>query len=117
MLILYIHMSQIFKTSFSNEIIYDFLKEFCDKTKNFYVFSKATFKKIKLQSPKKLEEFYENIKPHYFKSKRFYLERDKTYKNFITILRQLTKYHHIPYTSKIIYLKSTYEIKYFIALH
>lgn len=110
-------MSQIFKTSFSNEIIYDFLKEFCDKTKNFYVFSKATFKKIKLQSPKKLEEFYENIKPNYFKSKRFYLERDKTYKNFITILRQLTKYHHIPYTSKIIYLKSTYEIKYFIALH
>jgi len=117
MLILYIHMSQIFKTSFSNEIIYDFLKEFCDKTKNFYVFSKATFKKIKLQSPKKLEEFYENIKPNYFKSKQFYLERDKTYKNFITILRQLTKYHHIPYTSKIIYLKSTYEIKYFIALH
>jgi len=110
-------MSQIFKTSFSNEIIYDFLKEFCDKTKNFYVFSKATFKKIKLQSPKKLEEFYENIKPNYFKSKQFYLERDKTYKNFITILRQLTKYHHIPYTSKIIYLKSTYEIKYFIALH
>ena len=110
-------MSQIFKTSFSNEIIYDFLKEFCDKTKNFYVFSKATFKKIKLQSPKKLEEFYENIKPNYFKSKQFYLERDKTYKNFITILRQLTKYHHIPYTSKIIYFKSTYEIKYFIALH
>ena len=110
-------MSQIFKTSFSNEIIYEFLKEFCDKTKNFYVFSKATFKKIKLQSPKKLEEFYENIKPNYFKSKQFYLERDKTYKNFITILRQLTKYHHIPYTSKIIYFKSKYEIKYFIALH
>ena len=110
-------MSQIFKTNFSKDIIYDFLKEFCDKTNNFYIFSKTTFKKIKLKNPESLQSFYDKIKPHYFKSKQFYLERDKTYKNFITILRQLTKYHHIPYTSKIIYLKSTYEIKYFIALH
>ena len=110
-------MSQIFKTTFPKKIIYDFLKEFCDTTKKFYVFSKTTFKKIKLQSPQKLNDFYKQIKPHYFKSKQFYLERDKTYKNFITILRQLTKYHHIPYTSKIIYIKSTYEIKYFISLH
>ena len=78
--------------------------------------SKNAFKKMKLK-PENIDKFYESIKPYYFKSKQFYLERDKTYKNFITILRQLTKYHHIPYTSKIIYLKSTYEIKYFIALH
>ena len=65
----------------------------------------------------KLNKFYDSLKPFYFNSKLFYLERDKTYKNFITILRQITKYHHIPYTSKIIYLKSTYEIKYFISLH
>jgi len=110
-------MSQIIKTTFSKDIIYNFLKEFCDVTNKFYVFSKTTFKKIKLQNTDKLDEFYDKIKPHYFKSKQFYLERDKTYKNFITILRQLTKYHHIPYMSKIIYLKSTYEIKYFIALH
>ena len=110
-------MSQIFKTTFSKNIIFDFLKEHCDTTNNFFVFSKTTFKKIITWNPEKLNNFYEKIKPYYFKSKLFYLERDKTYKNFITILRQLTKYHHIPYTSKIIYLKSTYEIKYFIALH
>lgn len=109
-------MSQIFKTNFSKDIVYEFLKEYCDKTNNFYIFSKTTFKKIKLKYPDALQTFYDKIKSHYFKSKQFYLERDKTYKNFITILRQLTKYHHIPYTSKIIYLKSTYEIKYFIAL-
>lgn len=107
-------MSQIFKTTFPKKIIYDFLKEFCEQTNRFYVFSKTTFKKIKLQSPNKLNEFYEKIKPHYFKSKQFYLERDKTYKNFITILRQICKFHAIPYTSKIVYSKSTYEIKYFI---
>lgn len=110
-------MSQIFKKNFSKKIIYDFLEEFCDKSNNFYIFTKTTFKKIKLQHMDKLNKFYDSLKPFYFNSKLFYLERDKTYKNFITILRQITKYHHIPYTSKIIYLKSTYEIKYFISLH
>tara|TARA_B100001093_G_C26837273_1_gene1018932 strand:+ start:89 stop:421 length:333 start_codon:yes stop_codon:yes gene_type:complete len=110
-------MSQIFKKNFSKKIIYDFLDEFCDKSNNFYIFTKTTFKKIKLQNMDKLNKFYDTLKPFYFNSKIFYLERDKTYKNFITILRQITKYHHIPYTSKIVYLKSTYEIKYFISLH
>ena len=68
-------MSQIFKTNFSKDIIYDFLKEFCDKTNNFYIFSKTTFKKIKLAHPEELQIFYDKIKPHYFKSKQFYLER------------------------------------------
>ena len=54
------------------------------------------------------------IKPYYFKSKQFYLERDKNYKNIITIIRQICKFNHMAYTSKIVYLKSTYEIKYFI---
>ena len=53
-------------------------------------------------------------KEYYFKSKHHYLEREKTYKNFVTIVRQICKYHAIPYTSKILYSKSTYEIKYFI---
>ena len=71
------------------------------------------FKKIKFK-PENLDNFYNQIKQYYFKSKLFYLERDKTYKNFVTILRQICKYHAIPYTSKILYSKSTYEIKYFI---
>ena len=36
------------------------------------------------------------------------------YKNFVTIIRQICKYHHIPFTSNIKYSKSKYEIKYFI---
>ena len=50
-------MSQIIKTTFSKEIIYNFLKEFCDVKNKFYVFSKTTFKKIKLQNPSKLDLF------------------------------------------------------------
>ena len=47
-------MSQIFKTNFPKDIIFEFLKEFCDKTNNFYIFSKTTFKKIKLKLITKL---------------------------------------------------------------
>ena len=36
------------------------------------------------------------------------------YKNFVTIIRQICKYHHIPFTSSIKYNKSKYDIYYFI---
>ena len=54
------------------------------------------------------------IKNHYFPSKQNYVTRKMTYKNFITILRQICKYHHIPFTSTIKYDKSTYDISYSI---
>lgn len=106
-------MSQIFQKPIPKKILIDFLDNYCDKKNNHFVFSNTIFKKIKFE-PKNLEDFYESIKCYYFKSKLFYLEREKNYKNFITILRQICKYHAIAYTSKIIYSKSTYEIKYFI---
>jgi len=106
-------MSQIFQNPIPKNILIDFLKEHCSHNSVYYTFSKVNFKKIKFQNGV-LENFFTDIKPFYFKSKLFYLERDKTYKNFITILRQICKFHAIPYTSKIVYSKSTYEIKYFI---
>tara|TARA_B100001989_G_C24512823_1_gene451411 strand:- start:915 stop:1244 length:330 start_codon:yes stop_codon:yes gene_type:complete len=106
-------MSQIFQKHIPKKILIDFLQKFCEKSDKYFIFSKTIFKKIKYDN-NNLSEFYELIKPYYFKSKLFYLEREKIYKNFITILRQICKYHAIAYTSKIIYSKSTYEIKYFI---
>ena len=106
-------MSQIFQKPIPKKILLDLLNTYCEKNKDHFIFSKTSFKKMKLQITQ-LNNFYEIIKPYYFKSKQFYLDRDKNYKNFITIIRQICKYNHMPYTSKIIYLQSTYEIKYFI---
>lgn len=106
-------MSQIFQKPIPKKILLDLLNSYCEKNKDYFIFSKTAFKKMKLE-PNNINKFYATIKPFYFKSKQFYLERDKNYKNFITIIRQICKYNHMPYTSKIIYLKSTYEIKYFI---
>ena len=61
-----------------------------------------------------IQPFCENLKKYYFSSKYFYLERDMIYKNFVTIVRQICKYHHIPFTSSIKYNKSKYDIYYFI---
>ena len=105
-------MSQIFKKDYPKTLFFNFLSLFCELNNNQYIFSKEAFKRIKLE--KKEDEFCEELKNYYFSSKYHYLERDKTYKNFVTIIRQICKYYHIPFTSDIKYSKSKYEIKYFI---
>ena len=106
-------MSQIFQKPIPKKLLLDLLNSYCEKNNEYFIFSKIAFKKMKLK-PEDINAFYEKIKPYYFKSKQFYLERDKNYKNIITIIRQICKFNHMAYTSKIVYLKSTYEIKYFI---
>jgi|TARA_B100001057_G_C22451780_1_gene795359 hypothetical protein len=105
-------MSQIFKKDYPKTLFFNFLSLFCELNNNQYIFSKEAFKRIKLE--KKENDFCDELKNYYFPSKYHYLERDKTYKNFVTIIRQICKYHHIPFTSDIKYSKSKYEIKYFI---
>lgn len=107
-------MSQIFQKPIPAELLFNFLEPYCDKTENNYLlFSKVAFKKMKLKE-NSIQNFYDSIRKYYYNSKQYYLERDKTYKNLITIIRQICKYLHVPYTSKILYFKSTYEIRYYI---
>ncbi len=104
--------SQIFKDTPPQKILFDFLEAVCEKTNNKYVFSKANFKKAQMEQ--KIEPFCANLKEYYYKSKLFYITRNMIYKNLITIIRQLCKYHHIAFTSVMKYNKSKYEIVYSI---
>lgn len=106
-------MSQIFKESFDKNILFDFIEKFSEKQNNDgYLFSKIGFKKAKFQ--KEIKPFCDKIKEFYYASKKKYIDRKMTYKNFVTIIRQICKYHHIPFTSAIKYQNSNYEIQYFI---
>ena len=105
-------ISQVFKTKFPKEYFFNFLDKYCDSKNEQIIFSKEAYKRIKLDNG--IEPFCVNLKNYYFPAKYHYLTREKTYKYFITIIRQICKYHHIPFTSKINYSKSKYEIKYFI---
>ncbi len=104
--------SQIFKESPPIKILFDFLDGVCEKQKNKYVFSKANFKKAQMEET--IIPFCEKLKEYYYKSKLFYINRTINYKNLITIIRQLCKYHHIAFTSVMKYNKSKYEIIYSI---
>ena len=104
--------SQIFKEAPPQKILFDFLEAICEKTSNKYVFSKANFKKAQMEE--KIIPFCNDLQQYYFKSKLFYITRNMNYKNFITIIRQLCKYHHIAFTSVMKYNKSKYEIIYTI---
>jgi len=105
-------MRQIFKEIFPLSDFIDFLKLYCLFEKKNYKISNITFKKYKFEN--KIADFYKKLKPYYFKSKHFYLDRDINYRNFITIIRQISKLHHLPFTSKIKYSKSSYDIVYHI---
>ena len=48
----------------------------------------------------------------YHKSKLFYVERNPIYKHFVTVIKHLCKINNIPYDSKILYYKSSYELTY-----
>ncbi len=105
-------MSQLIQNNYEKETFYEFLNKYCNLEKNKLIFNKASLKRAKLE--KAVEPFCEDLKKYYFPSKHFYLEREPLYKNIATIIRQLCKYLHIPYTSRIKYSKSKYEIVYII---
>tara|TARA_Y100000590_G_C15387328_1_gene888722 strand:- start:209 stop:535 length:327 start_codon:yes stop_codon:yes gene_type:complete len=105
--------SQIFKLPPSKELMYDFLKKWAIKnnTKYYYV-SKMIFRRALFKND--IKQFCDQMKQFYFSSKEKYVTRTQTYKTFMTVLRQICKYHHIPFVSKIKYDRSLYQITYYI---
>jgi hypothetical protein len=108
-------MSQVFKKNIDKDIIIDFFKKFCqNEKKKEFIFSPISFKKAEYNN--EIKNLIEKLKEYYHKSKQFYLNRQITYKNFLTIIRQVCNHLCIPYTSKILYNKSKYNIIYIIFL-
>jgi hypothetical protein len=109
-------MSQNFKKIYDINKFVNIIKEYCINEKNTeYIFSPISYKKM--QFNKVFTTFINDLIPYYHKSKQFYLKRNMTYKNTLTIFRQLLNSLCIPYTSKIIYNKSKYSIHYIIILN
>jgi hypothetical protein len=106
--------SQIFKNPVPLSVFTDFLDKNGQKQANKYIFSKTSFKKAQLEET--VQPFLDSIKACYFPSKQFYVTRDATYKGIVTIIRQICKYHHVPFSSQIKYSQSKYEIIYTIFL-
>jgi hypothetical protein len=97
---------------FSDNILTDFLNLYCITENNYYVIDKLIYKKYEYNDI--IVDFFNTIKEYYKPSKKYYLERDITYNNLLTILRQLCKSKNITYFSKIKYDKNKYNIVYYI---
>ena len=105
-------MSQIFKKAVPLNILYDLLDSYSQDNVKFYLINDVFFKKLKFDNV--LEKFLQSVKPYYFESKRFYVERNMNYVRFTTIIRQICKFHKLHFSSKILYDRSKYNINYYI---
>ena len=105
-------MSQIFKKAVPLNILYDLLDSYSQENVKFYLINDVFFKKLKFDNV--LEKFLQSVKPYYFESKRFYVERNMNYVRFTTIIRQICKFHKLHFSSKILYDRSKYNINYYI---
>ena len=104
--------SQIFKNKFPKEDLLGFLDNYAEKKHNHYYFTKTSFKKAVFEQS--ITPFCDSLKEYYYLSKQKYLDKIQNYRSFITIIRQICKYHQMGFTSKIKYDKSNYEIVYYI---
>jgi hypothetical protein len=104
--------SQIFKTPIPNELLIKLLDNIAIKTEKCYLLNNNSYKKGMFNNL--IEEFIKQCIPYYHVSKLKYLERKISYNSFITIIRQICNFNKITYTSEIKYVKSTYDILYYI---
>jgi hypothetical protein len=106
--------NQIFKTTIPSDIIYNFLNQiYFQKTKNHIIINRTSFKKAELNNL--LQLFLDEIKPYYYNSKLYYIERKLNFYKFMTIIRQICKHNQIDMFSKIRYERSSYEFDYYIS--
>jgi hypothetical protein len=109
-------MSQNFKKIYNINKFMNIILKYCtNEKKHEYIFSDISYKKLIYN--KEIEPFITELASYYHKSKQFYIKREMTYKNTLTIIRQILNSLYIPYTSKIIYNKSKYTINYIIYLN
>ena len=105
--------SQLFKQNVPFDTFFEFLKKICTHTNDSYVLDNAAYKRGNMHGY--VQEFFEKIKQYYHTAKRVYVDRKQSYTTFMTIIRQICKSHNVPYSSKIAYSKSKYEIIYYIS--
>lgn len=104
--------TQLFKTNVPIEILLNFLKLIAEDKDNHYLLTKILYKQAEYNNL--IANFIESLKPYYYKSKLYYIERKLDYVKFMTIIRQLCNVNNVVYTTKIVYNNSNYEIEYYI---
>jgi hypothetical protein len=103
---------QLFRMRVPIDILFDFLKNICDIKDDMFIFTNDSYKRAILQNF--LIDFINIVKEYYHLSKLHYVNRNMSFNNLATIVRQICRDNSVKYTSTIVYNKSTYNIIYYI---
>lgn len=106
--------SQIFRENVPKELLFGFLTRTCKVDSGYYVFNKVSFKRAQFKNL--VGDFVRVVTPYYFSSKKYYVEREITYRNLMTIIRQICKSHNIFIDSKEEYSNSYCDMSYRISV-
>ena len=101
---------QVFCKSIDLEILYGFFDKITYKKNDTYLIDYNAYKKLVFHNLQ--TELCEQLKPYYYKSKHYYLERDLTYNSFTTIIRQVCKFNSIKIVPRVRYIESLYMNEY-----
>jgi hypothetical protein len=102
-------MNQIIKNNI--DFFNNFLITIGTKEHNYIIINENIYKQALYNDS--IKEFYSKLTQHYYESKKYYLTRESTYNNFITILRQISKKNKVKYISKLKYINSKHHIEYY----
>ena len=103
---------QVFKKNVPISILFAVLEQICLKTDKYYFLDLNAFKKLQFHDL--FVKFREEIRPYYHVSKRFYIDRDFTYRMFANIVRQLSRMANVRFDSEIKYHQSKYHVDYMV---
>ena len=107
--------SQHFRRSVPADLLKTLLEAIAIKYGDDYVLNMGAFTKGQIYGHN--ATFINSLRPYYYPSKeKQYLDRELTYNTFITVVRQLCKYHRVRYRYAIIYEQSNYAIHHYIRL-
>ena len=105
---------QIFREKVPVNLLCDFLDKICDRTNDekYYVLNTTSHKKMLMYNYH--TEFISTVLKYYQYAKRFYIERELTYKSLANIIRQICKSHVIQINTRVVYFDSKYLTEYLI---
>ena len=101
---------QLFREAVPRSLIISVTEALCAKNGGSYTLSLATYRAAAHRGD--VERIRNALKPYYHLSKQYYVTRGATYGHTATLLRQLCKSIGASFTSKILYSRSTYELRY-----